>query len=605
MTLMNQLALSHLKQNKKQAASGLIAIILAVGMMVGISTFFFSMYDASTKFAAAHGLSDTMSNSTSGLVTLGGLLGAVIAGAAVVVISNAFNIQASERIKQFGMLKSVGATEAQIKATITAESNWLSLIGIPAGIVLGHLFCFGGMALMGQYADDSMQLSVQFSPLAILIASALGYATIRLASLLTARKVAKLSAIEAIRQTDDIKIDSKNLKTSALINKLFGFEGTLAAKSLKRNRRKFRVTVLSLVTSIILFLGAFSYGDTLIKTAQGAFANTGANVVIHAYIDKDGFSKLDDYEKLIKAQKPKKLDTIYNYRYVPNEGTTNEGQGQWFNVITMNDKDYADYCQKAKIKQGELAVLDNGNHEKLPFEVSMPERNISFKVTQKSTLTNPYLKSITYGREPNLIIPRDEVAKYKLPVVASYYISADKAIDFIEKMTDKAGKVGLKEVNLNNIEEYTRELQRMYAIMMTFVYCFIGMLALIGATSVLATINSNINLRRNEFATLQAVGLQSKQLHKMLNIESLLYGSKALIIGTPIGIALSYWMYQVAISGNDRLTAEKAASFYYQPPYFGILACILGVYIINFAAMYYATSKIRKSNIAESMRSLN
>lgn len=605
MTLMNQLALSHLKQNKKQAVSGLIAIILAVGMMVGISTFFFSIYDASTKFAAAHGLSDTMSNSIGGLVSVGGLLGAIIAGAAAIVISNAFSIQASERIKQFGMLKSIGATETQIKATITAESNWLSLIGIPAGIVLGHLFCFGGMALMGQYAADNMQLNVQFNPIAILLASALGYATIRLASLLTARKVAKLSAIEAIRQTDDIKIDSKNLKTSVLINKLFGFEGTLAAKSLKRNRRKFRVTVLSLVTSIILFLGAFSYGDTLIKTAQGAFADTGANVVINISVKANGFSKMDELEKLLKNQKPQKLDIYYNLWHAPIEGREKIDE-EWFNIIAMNDQDYAIYCQKAGVKPGEPILLNPANKANLPISIPLTEFGIpKLIVTQKSTLTNPYLNSITFRPEANVILPRYQVAQLGLPLEGSFYITADNTMAFIEKMTSDCQKIGLTDFAFHNTEAYTRELQRMYAIMMTFVYCFIGMLALIGATSVLATINSNINLRRNEFATLQAVGMQSKQLHKMLNIESLLYGSKALIIGTPIGIALSYWMYQVAISGNDRLTAKKAASFSYEPPYFGILACILGVYIINFGAMYYATSKIRKSNIAESMRSLN
>lgn len=596
MKLMNKLALSHLKQNKKQAASGLIAIILAVSMMVGISNFFFSIYDATTKFATQHGLTDTMSSSMSGLVTVGVLLGAIIAGAAAVVISNAFSIQASERVKQFGILKSVGATEEQIKATITAESNWLSLIGIPAGIILGHLFSFGGMALMGKYAADSMDLSIRFNPIAILLASALGYTTIRFASALTARKVTKLSAIEAIRQTNDIKITSKNVKTSGLIGKIFGFEGTLAAKTLKRNKRKFRITVISLVTSIILFLGASSYGDTMIKTAQGAFADTGANVVINVDVKANGFQKLDQYENLLKVQNPKKLDTLYNYRPTPDNDI-------WFNIIAMNDPEYANYCQKANIKQGETTLLDIGRGESLPFELTAD--NTTFKITQKTTATNPYIKSITFHNESNIIIPRHEIEKLNLPFEASYYISVDNAIAFIDKMKAESQNMGLTNIDFHNTEAYTRELQRIYAILMTFVYCFIGMLSLIGATSVLATVNSNINLRKNEFATLQAVGMQSKQLHKMLNIESLLYGSKAILIGTPIGIALSYWMYQVAISGNDRLTTEKSASFSYEPPYFGILACILGVYIINFSAMYYATTKIRKSNIAESMKSLN
>ena len=129
--------------------------------------------------------------------------------------------------------------------------------------------------------------------------------------------------------------------------------------------------------------------------------------------------------------------------------------------------------------------------------------------------------------------------------------------------------------------------------LMIFIYSFVGMLTLIGVTSVLATINSNISLRTAEFATLQAVGMDSAGLRKMLNLESLLYGIKSLLIGLPLGIVLSYGMFGLF---------RTAANITYEVPYLACGMCIVGVFAINFISMRFASSKIRKSNIAEAMR---
>ncbi|MDR1464898.1 MAG: ABC transporter permease [Oscillospiraceae bacterium] len=601
MKLMNSLALRHLQKNKKQALSAFLAITLATSMLVAVSSFCFSVYDSYVRFAQANGLMDTMSDSIGGLAVVGVLLGGVIAAAAIIVISNAFDIQAGERIQQFGILKSVGAEEKQIRATVTAEGGWLSLVGIPAGIVLGHLLCFIALFVLrgytGEGADGStMEYALRFNLVAVLLAAALSYASVRFASSLTAQRVSKLPAIEAIRQTNEIKIDGKNLKTSKLIGKLFGFEGTLAAKQLKRSKRKFRVTVLSLVTSIVLFLSAFSFGDTLIKTALGAYANTGANVVSQVIGNSSDFSKFDRYEAMLKSHGPKGMRILYSYGYYGQE---------WYYIISMDDGDYAAYCKQAGVKQG-ANILLNLSDRTVPFDVALADLGgVILPVTEKSSVTNPYLKNLTMTSYPTILVPKDVAQKLNVPIEAHYFISAENAVDFIAAIKTQDADFGFDNVYHHNTEEYTREEQRLYAMLMMFVYCFVGMLALIGATSVLATINSNINLRRSEFAMLRAVGMETKRLHRMLRLESLLYGIKSLLYGLPTGLLLSYGMYKLAISSNTRLSDVATAQFHYEIPYIGILACVLGVFAVNGIAMYFAAGKIRRSNIAESMRELN
>ena len=76
---------------------------------------------------------------------------------------------------------------------------------------------------------------------------------------LPALAASKISPIKAIRLNDDIKIKSKKLKTPYLVNKLFGVYGDFAYKSMKRNKKKYRITIISLFISVVLFIMFSSY----------------------------------------------------------------------------------------------------------------------------------------------------------------------------------------------------------------------------------------------------------------------------------------------------------------------------------------------------------
>jgi putative ABC transport system permease protein len=120
------------------------------------------------------------------------------------------------------------------------------------------------------------------------------------------------------------------------------------------------------------------------------------------------------------------------------------------------------------------------------------------------------------------------------------------------------------------------------------------MLAAVGVTGVLATINSNISLRTSEFAVLQAVGMDNRGLRRMLNLESLLYGLKSLAIGVPLGLALSFALYLVFRLNTD---------FAFKIPWLAVVICVVGVFAVTFISMRYTGGKLRRGNIAEAMRS--
>ena len=208
------------------------------------------------------------------LYTMVLILCGIIMFGSVSLIYNAFSISISERTKQFGLLKSIGATSRQIMRSVVFEALTLSVIGIPLGMLLG----ITGIGITFSLSKDLFShlwstetrsvLTLRVSPEALVLSALLGLATVLISAYIPARKASKVSAIDSIRLTDDIRIRPGKVRTSRLTYKLFGFQGMLASKNFKRNKRKYRATVISLFMSIVLFISASSFSVYLNQSVE-------------------------------------------------------------------------------------------------------------------------------------------------------------------------------------------------------------------------------------------------------------------------------------------------------------------------------------------------
>ncbi len=205
----------------------------------------------------------------------------LISFGAVSLIYNSFSISVSERTRQFGILKSVGATKKQIRSAVLYEALLLSAIGIPVGLVVG---CAGiGItlyALRDAFAaimsnGVGTRIRLVLNPAALSIAVFVCLVTTLISAWIPAGRAIRISPIDAIRQSKDVKITGKTVKTSRLTQKLFGFEGLLASKNFKRNRKRYRSTVISLFMSITLFVSSSSLCSYLASLVKGMTANVG------------------------------------------------------------------------------------------------------------------------------------------------------------------------------------------------------------------------------------------------------------------------------------------------------------------------------------------
>lgn len=221
--------------------------------------------------------------------SLAAIIIALIVFGSVSLIYNAFSISVSERTRQFGLLSSVGATKKQLRKMVLFEALAVSAVGIPLGILVGiggigiTLLLIGDKFFSIVRADIPMRLCVSWQ--AVVIAAVIALITVLISAWIPSKRATRVSTVEAIRQSMDIKVSGRPVRTSKLAYKLFGLPGVLAGKHYKRNRKKYRTTVVSLFMSIVLFVSAAAFTDYMMESAEGGLASDQFDLIYAAESD--------------------------------------------------------------------------------------------------------------------------------------------------------------------------------------------------------------------------------------------------------------------------------------------------------------------------------
>ncbi|HIS65359.1 MAG TPA: ABC transporter permease, partial [Candidatus Avoscillospira avistercoris] len=199
------------------------------------------------------------------------VIGLIMFGS-ISLIYNAFSISVSERTKQFGLLSSIGATRKQLRGMVLFEALVVSVIGIPIGILSGILgigvtLLFVGDLFATLLAGEGVPMTLCISAPSILVAIVVALVTVLISAWIPSGRATKITAIEAIRQSRDIRPDKKVRRSSGLTYRLFGLPGVLASQHYRRSRKKYRATIFSLFMSIVLFVSASAFTDYMVTMA--------------------------------------------------------------------------------------------------------------------------------------------------------------------------------------------------------------------------------------------------------------------------------------------------------------------------------------------------
>lgn len=457
----------------------------------------------------------------------------VIIVTSVFCIKNSFEISITEKTRQYGMLASVGATSKQIKKNVLYEGLILGIIGIPVGILSGLVAIFILLKVISNILKDfsGIEFIYATSFLAIAISIVLASITIYLSARKSAKKASKISPIEVIRNTDDIKIKAKKLRLPKIIKRLFGVGGDISYKNLKRNRKKYRTTVISIIVSVSIFIAMSAFVQYAFDATSVYYKNYDYNLVINAsesdinqlleIAKNDTVKKYSIARQLVLDVSGKELTNHYtNEKKSADEsiGVINPdnekdcitivavGKEEYMRFLNKNGLRYEDVKDKVILNDSAKTYIDSKEaYSMYRIYDYKKDNHISANIDDKSIDLEivAIVDSVPMGLQNDyysngMFIVSDEfLDKYKTKddMNASLYVDSSAPSE-LEEIAKKSS--GVKYVE--NIETMAKTQSAIWLVISIFLYGFIAVISLIGITNIFNTITTNMELRQKEFA---------------------------------------------------------------------------------------------------------
>ena len=567
------------------------------------------------------------------LYSMAGLAILVIMAASVFCIRSSFSMALTEKMRMYGMISSVGATKKQRRRLVHLEAAAMGLWGIPIGILCGLLAtavlvgATGG--LMEAVSDVPLVFTVSVP--AMVLGILLSGITLYLSAGQSARRAGRLSPISAIRSGTEEGIRRKEVRIPGFVNRLFGIGGVIAYKNLRRARGKYRTTVIAIGASVAVFIGLTTF-TKLAFQASGIYYDTNGEQ-LSVRINGDGSYRRELYEKAVEIagyegvelahvrrmswdiavppeQIPFNSDYLAQFPYGDTETS--------ICFVSIGEEGYEEYCASLGISPEAAAdkgILVAGYQERVVENgESKYYQGMMFDYQPGDVISGRMAGEGGQKVEMELILQTDArpmcLARYGGP----YVVVSDGWMDRHQELLSSGISVYIRCQNPDVLEEaIRRELaeydcyilnqaqelrknQAMYLMIAIFLYGFITVITLIGVTNIFNTVTTNMELRGREFAMLRSVGMTGREFRRMIRLETLFYGAKALLLGIPAGLLLSVGFHRALAQG-----IETAFCL----PWGGILISVIAVFLLLALIMGYSISRLNRKNIIEAIRNEN
>lgn len=568
--------------------------------------------------------------------------------ASMALIYNAFAISVAERSRYLGMLSSVGATRKQKRDSVFFEGFLIALVSIPLGLLSG----FAGLGLTFRIINSTIQgafglseaLLLRVRATSVIVAVLLSALTIFISTWNPARKASKVSAIDAIRQSDDIRLSGKSLRTSPLIRHLFGLEAEIGLKNLKRNRRRYLATVLSIVMSLLLFLSVSYFTIGLNKALNLSQDGVDFDIQIISELEQDATrqmaSSLGQRDEVIDLNLLQETNTAVHlptdllalelqdiakndptvlvngfYHYYANIYALDKSSmaayatqiGLDIDTFMQEDRRAAIMIETAKYERASEGMIIETRASQLRLGDRIDLKSFIYEEDEEAKdLASLEIVALTDTlpmgiRQPGLGDLTIIVSEDSFEALSRHHDAAKSHTIYLRSEDPMQTQYALEEqtnssLQIYNVFQSRQQEQQMILLMSVFTYGFIVLMTAICIANIFNTISTGVALRKREFAMLKSIGMTPQAFNRMIRFESLFYGIKALAIGLPFSILVMYLIHQSLV---------RTLRFDFELPWMNILFAIGAVFIIVGSAMLYSSAKIKHENIIDAIKQEN
>lgn len=591
-------------------------------------------------------------------------LGLVMAASMAVfayIIRGAFSISAKRKVKELGILKSIGMTPRQIRMMIVYEARWLSVLPILVSVGLGYLFSYGVLAAYSDLTQEvtGSRITASFSPWVAVVSVILSFLTVRLAASGPARQTGKLRPIEAVKES----WSNPSLKKSAkhpILKKCFGFLGNISANSMTANKRLFRTCTVTLSLCMLLmfsFLAVFSVSDiNNTKAEQDSHFNVNLTMESGQKIEPALMEELKQLPH-IEEQATYTMancaiwvsESELSEEFLSSGGFGTKAAGEYVAkrdgryripcvLIGLEQDAYEDYLMQSGVPYSEQSaalivnsVVKNPDSRGYDAKKDMVPY-LKLKEGQSLEVTEKFLDSIQgdYRFDVTVSSALSEmpeigrnIAFYTLPILVPmerYYeiiqnFGEDRAVynyrtymnllveDGLDAEVQAQAEhicgtyLGTSDFYTSSKTQRALDRERLTDATMLIVYSLTALFGIIGISSAAVAILNSLYQRRKEFAMLRSVGLDRKGLDRLLHIEGLFLGGKPLVIGLPILFLIA----TVLMWMQDVTFMEFIQVF----PLLGLAAYIVLVLMVISGIYRTASRRIRRDIIVEVLKDEN
>ena len=571
----------------------------------------------------------------------------------IIVIHNSFAVSMNARIHQFGIFSSIGATPKQIRSCLLQEAAALCILPILIGNLLGILISMGiiHMAndLLGSVVAGRHEAVFGYHPLVLAATLLLTVVTIWISAWMPARKLSRLTPLEAIKNTGELQLKRK--KKSPLLTCLFGLEGELAGGALKAQKRALRTASLSLIFSFLAFtimqsffaLSGISTRETYFERYQGVWDI----MVTVKDTDVDSFSETQKLQEIPEIRSAIVYQRAVAKRIVAEDEISEdmksfggfaaagdnyvrETDGGWLvnvPIVILDDASFLAYCEQIGITprldgaviwnqirdvtnpdfrhprympyvKGEnvKSILRQSGNEEMTAEIP-----VLFYTEKVPVLREEYAKLDYY--ELVHFIPVSLWKEIKGQIGGSeedtYICMLGRENVTLEELDALQGQVeGLiagnykveSENRIQEVEANNKQIQGM----MTIFGGFCVLLAVIGIGNVFSNTLGFVRQRKREFARYMSVGMTQGEIKKMFCVEALTIAGRPVLITLPLAV--------ITVGYLLKTSYVEVATFLAEAPIIPVMIFMLAIWGTVAFAYYLGWRNIRKINLAEVLR---
>lgn len=573
----------------------------------------------------------------------------IVSASLILIIHNSFAVSMNTRVHQFGIFSSIGATPGQIRTCLLQEAAVLCILPILFGSLLGIALSFGIIQLVNILADGIAgrhEAVFSYHPLVFAVTILVSALTVFVSAWLPARKLSRLTPLEAIKNTGELQLKRK--KNSSILTLFFGIEGELAGNALKAQKKALRTSTLSLTLSFLGFtlmlcfftLSEISTNHTYFERYQDAWdvMATVNDTKIEDFTHQDEILALDNVDSVIyqkadafcsvpEAAISDELKNLGGLETIAGSSVraTDGSYSIQAPIVIMDDSSFAEYCEQIGVPSSGTGsvvlnrIWDSANSnfrykEYIPF-LSAGQSTITLQNPEPAsdTVTLPVLGCT---QEPPVL--REEYDNYALVQFLSLSTwkqikdvignaEPDLSIRVLAEKDRTLTELNTIETELTDILENTFTFEMENRIqektdndtMLSGYKIMIGslcaLLALIGIANVFSNTLGFIRQRKREFARYMSIGMTPDRMRKMFCIEALVIAGRPILITLPV----------TGLSAGLMITASylNPMEFLASAPIVPILLFLAAISGFVALAYYLGGRQILKCNLAEALQS--